>query len=147
MKFLHFGRVSIITNHWHLESHYGLGNHDDHSTCLGIHQNGIYITAERFLSLAFPAHSGPWHLVQLHNHLYTDGRTPWTSDQPVTRPLPKHRATQTQNKLIHIPNIHDNPCLEWDSNQRSKRPSERRQFMPRTVCYCDRHCRYHMPAI
>jgi hypothetical protein len=29
---------------------------------------------------------------------YTDGRTPWTSDQPVTRPLPIHRITQIQNK-------------------------------------------------
>jgi hypothetical protein len=29
---------------------------------------------------------------------YTDGRTPWTSDQPVARPLPTHRTTQTQNK-------------------------------------------------
>jgi hypothetical protein len=28
------------------------------------------------------------------------------SDQLVTRPLPKHRTTQTQNKHIHIPNIH-----------------------------------------
>jgi hypothetical protein len=26
---------------------------------------------------------------------------PWTSDQPVARPLPAHRATQTQNKRIH----------------------------------------------
>jgi hypothetical protein len=25
-------------------------------------------------------------------------RTPWTGDQPVTRPLPTHRTTQTQNK-------------------------------------------------
>jgi hypothetical protein len=29
----------------------------------------------------------------------TVGRTPWTGDQPVARPLP----TQTQNKHIHIP--------------------------------------------
>jgi hypothetical protein len=33
---------------------------------------------------------------------FIDRRTPWTSDQPVARPL--HRTTQTQNK--HIPNIH-----------------------------------------
>jgi hypothetical protein len=37
---------------------------------------------------------------------FTDGRTPWTGDQLVTMSLPKHRATQTQNKHIHIPNIH-----------------------------------------
>jgi hypothetical protein len=29
---------------------------------------------------------------------YTVGRTPWTGDEPVTRPLPTHRTAQTQNK-------------------------------------------------
>jgi hypothetical protein len=38
--------------------------------------------------------------------LYTVGRTAWTGDQLVARPLPKHRTTQTQNKHIHVPNIH-----------------------------------------
>jgi hypothetical protein len=38
--------------------------------------------------------------------IFTDGRTPRTSDQLVARPLPKHRTTLTQNKRIHIPNIH-----------------------------------------
>jgi hypothetical protein len=42
---------------------------------------------------------------------YTDGRTPWTSAQPVTRPLPTHRTTQTQNKRTHR-----YPYFEWDSN-------------------------------
>ncbi|PNF19818.1 hypothetical protein B7P43_G14295 [Cryptotermes secundus] len=42
---------------------------------------------------------------QFHDH-FTDGRTPWTGDQLVARPLPKHRTTQTQNKRIHTPNIH-----------------------------------------
>jgi hypothetical protein len=37
---------------------------------------------------------------------FTDGRTPWTGDQLVARPLPKHRTTETQNKCIHTPNIH-----------------------------------------
>jgi hypothetical protein len=37
---------------------------------------------------------------------FTDGRSPWTSDQLVARPLPKHRTTQKQNKHIHFPNIH-----------------------------------------
>jgi hypothetical protein len=37
---------------------------------------------------------------------FTGGRTAWTSDQLVARPLPKHRTTQTQNKHIHTPNIH-----------------------------------------
>jgi hypothetical protein len=30
--------------------------------------------------------------------LYTVGRTPWTGHQPVAKPLPTHRTTQTQNK-------------------------------------------------
>jgi hypothetical protein len=37
---------------------------------------------------------------------FTDGRTSWTRDQFVAGPPPKHRTTQTQNKHIHIPNIH-----------------------------------------
>jgi hypothetical protein len=43
--------------------------------------------------------------------LYTVGRTPWTGDQPVARPLPTYRTTETQNKRAH-----KHPCLEWDSN-------------------------------
>jgi hypothetical protein len=30
--------------------------------------------------------------------LYAAGRTPWTGNQSVARPLPTHRTTQTQNK-------------------------------------------------
>jgi hypothetical protein len=45
---------------------------------------------------------------------YTNGRTPWTSDRPAARPLPKHRTTQTPNERArarththtHTPNIH-----------------------------------------
>jgi hypothetical protein len=37
---------------------------------------------------------------------FTDGMTLRTSGQPVARPLSKHKTTQTQNKYIHIPNIH-----------------------------------------
>jgi hypothetical protein len=37
---------------------------------------------------------------------FTDGRTPWTGEQLVAKPLPKHRTIQTQNKHIHTPNIH-----------------------------------------
>jgi hypothetical protein len=39
----------------------------------------------------------PWSPFQFLN-LYTVGRTPWTGDQPVARPLPAHRTTQTQHK-------------------------------------------------
>jgi hypothetical protein len=47
---------------------------------------------------------------------YTVGRTLWTEDQPVARPLPTHRTTQTQNKRTQY--IHPSP--EWDSNLRSQ---------------------------
>jgi hypothetical protein len=33
-------------------------------------------------------------------------------DQPIARPLPTHRTTQTQNKRTQ----YRHPCLEWDSN-------------------------------
>jgi hypothetical protein len=33
--------------------------------------------------------------------IFTAGRTPWTGDQPVARPLPLHRAKQTQNEHTH----------------------------------------------
>jgi hypothetical protein len=49
---------------------------------------------------------GPWPLLFQFHDLFTDGRTPWTSDQLVAWPLPKHRTPQTQNKHIHTPNIH-----------------------------------------
>jgi hypothetical protein len=46
---------------------------------------------------------GPWPLLQFRTLLYTVGRTPWTSDQPVARPLPTHRTTQTQNNAHRHP--------------------------------------------
>jgi hypothetical protein len=64
---------------------------------------------------------GPWPLFSFLT-LYTAGRTPLTGDQPVARPLPTHRTTQTQNKRTQK----RHPCLEWDS-------SGRRRFMPHTA--------------
>jgi hypothetical protein len=58
--------------------------------------------------------------------LYTVGRTLWMGDQPVARPLPTHRTTQTHNKRTQ----YSHPCLGWDLNPRSQRSSERRQFIP-----------------
>jgi hypothetical protein len=42
------------------------------------------------------SHCGPWPFFSFLIH--TVGRLPWTGDQPVTRPLPTYRITQTQNK-------------------------------------------------
>jgi hypothetical protein len=49
-------------------------------------------------SVALQPFVEPWPLLQFRNLSYTDGRTPRTSDQPVARPLPTHKTTQTQNK-------------------------------------------------
>jgi hypothetical protein len=67
---------------------------------------------------------GPWPLFQFLFLFYTAGRTPWRGDQPVTRPIPTHRTTQTQNKLTC-----KHQCLKWDSNPRSQCLSGQRQFM------------------
>jgi hypothetical protein len=37
--------------------------------------------------------------------LYTVGRTPWTGDQPVAKPLHTHRTTQTQNERRQTPQV------------------------------------------
>jgi hypothetical protein len=78
------------------------------STCLKLRNAylNLLLLLVLFFSMAPPARSGPRPLIQFRNHFYTDGMTPWTSDQPVARPLPKHRTSQTQNKRIHTPNIH-----------------------------------------
>jgi hypothetical protein len=50
-----------------------------------------------FIYLWLYSPCGSWLLFQFLN-LYTVGRTPWTGDEPVARPLPTHRKTQTLNK-------------------------------------------------
>jgi hypothetical protein len=52
-------------------------------------------------------------------NFWTVGRTPWTGDQPVAGQH-KHRIN------THIKHT----CPRQDSNPRSQRPGERRQFMP-----------------
>jgi hypothetical protein len=42
--------------------------------------------------------------------LYTIGRTPWKGDKPVSRPLPTHRITQTQNERIQT----SIPCVGFE---------------------------------
>jgi hypothetical protein len=49
--------------------------------------------------------------------LYTVDRALWTGYQPVARPLPTHRTTETYL------------CLEWNSNPLSQRSRERRQHI------------------
>jgi hypothetical protein len=66
---------------------------------------------------------------------FTDGRTPWTSDQPVARPIPKHRTTQTQNKRIHTRNNHAPSGIR--TRDPSVRASEDSSCL-RPLGYCDR---------
>jgi hypothetical protein len=47
---------------------------------------------------------GPLPLLQFRNLFYTDGRTPWTSDQPLARPLPEHR--QHKHRINAHTDIH-----------------------------------------
>jgi hypothetical protein len=79
---------------------------------------------------------GPWPLFFSFTIIFTDGRTPWTSDQFVTRPLPKQRTTQTQNKHIHISNIQDLSGIR--THDPSVRASEDSSCL-RPLGYCDRH--------
>jgi hypothetical protein len=50
-----------------------------------------------YLSMSPQPFLGPWTISRFLI-FYTVSRTPWTGDQPVTRPLPTHRTIQTQNK-------------------------------------------------
>jgi hypothetical protein len=66
---------------------------------------GVPCTCRIFLQWLFQPIQGPGLLFS-SMIIFTGGRTPCTSDQPVTRPLPKHRTTQTQNKRVCTLNIH-----------------------------------------
>jgi hypothetical protein len=61
---------------------------------------------------------GPWPLLQFRNLFYTDGRTPWMSDQTVAKPLPTHR--QHRHRISAHTDIHalsgirtHDPSLSW----------------------------------
>jgi hypothetical protein len=54
----------------------------------------------------------PWPIFQLLNQ-YIVGRTPWIGDQPLTRPLPTCRTTQTRNKRTQtsMPSVGFEPTI------------------------------------
>jgi hypothetical protein len=70
-------------------------------------------------SMALQPFVGPWLLLQFRNIFYTDGRTPWTSDQPVSRPLPTHRTTHTQTSM---PWVGFEPTIPAFERAKSSRP-------------------------
>jgi hypothetical protein len=90
--------------------------------------SGLEIS-KRFPLLSFLLLLPLWSVGLISQFLdhFTDGRTPWTGDQLVARPLPIHRTTQTQENA-HTHTKH--PCSKWDSKPRSRLPSERRHYMP-----------------
>jgi hypothetical protein len=65
----------------------------------------MYVAEEWDFFNGFLAHSGSRPLIN-SVIIYSQTEGLLMSDQPVARPLPKHRTTQTQNKRIHTPNIH-----------------------------------------
>jgi hypothetical protein len=79
----------------------------------------------------------PWALASSFSFMmiFTDSKTPLTSDQLVARPLPIHRTTQTQNKHIHTPNIHALSVIR--THDPSVRASEESTCL-RPLGYCDR---------
>jgi hypothetical protein len=60
----------------------------------------FFLSLSLSLSLSLYGSTALWTLVAFSVSLiqYTVGRTSWTGDQPIARPLPTHRTTQTQNK-------------------------------------------------
>jgi hypothetical protein len=67
--------------------------------------------------------------------LYTVGRTRWTEDKPIGRPLPTHRTTQTQNKCTQS-SIHALSGIR--THDPSVRASED-SLLLRPRGHCDRH--------
>jgi hypothetical protein len=94
-------------------------------------------------SCIFNGSSSPFRTQVSYSILYsffTDGRAHWTSDQLVTRPLPKYRTTQTQNKRIHIRSIHVLSGIRiHDASVRASKDSSRLRLRG----YCDRYFRMY----
>jgi hypothetical protein len=78
-------------------------------------------------SVALYPFVGPWPLLQFRNLFYAEGRTPWTSDQPVARPLPTQDNTYTDIHALSGIRTHDP----------SVRESEDSSFL-RPLGHCDR---------
>jgi hypothetical protein len=69
--------------------------------------------------------------------LFTIGRTPWTSDQLVTGPLPIHRTVQTHTKHIYTPNVH---ALSGIRTHNYRVRESRDNLCIRPLGYRDRQC-------
>jgi hypothetical protein len=77
-------------------SGYSAGEHFFHTPTNTANPATVWCSAILSLWLYNPLHLGHFFIFLI---LYTVGRTPWTGNQPVARPLPTHRTTRTQHKL------------------------------------------------
>jgi hypothetical protein len=72
--------------------------------------DGVWLLIQLSFKIRF-LFTALWHCwalasdLQCHRY-FIEGRTIWMSDHLVSKPLPKHRTTQTQNRHIFITNIH-----------------------------------------
>jgi hypothetical protein len=64
----------------------------------------LFSPFDLYYSLSLSNFTTLWNLVDFFSFLilYIVGRTPWTKNQSVARPLPTHRTTLTQNKRTDI---------------------------------------------
>jgi hypothetical protein len=81
--------------------------------------------------MALQPFAGSWPLLQFRNLFYTDGRTPCTGDQPVARPLPTRRTTQTQNKRTQtsMPRVGFEPAIPAFERTKTVRALDRAATM------------------
>jgi hypothetical protein len=75
----------------------------------------------------FNGFSWPWPLVQFRNHF---SQTVGLLGREIS---PSQGRFLNTGQHKHRINAYLHPCLEWDSNPRSQRPSGRKQFMPYTA--------------
>jgi hypothetical protein len=101
---------------------------DLHDIQTSVYNHRKHIWYQLFFQWLLEPLQGPGLFFSSVIFFYTEDRNPWTSDKRIARLLPMHGTTQTQNESIHR-----HPYFEWDSNRRSQRPSEWRQFMPLTT--------------
>jgi hypothetical protein len=82
----------------------------------------------KVFSIGLPSHSGPSPLIQFCNHF---SQTAGLLGRVISPSQGLHLNTGQHKHRINT-YTHQTSFLKWDSNPRSQRPGERRQFMPYT---------------
>jgi hypothetical protein len=137
-KYQHFGETWYL----HLQVWKSLFYPDDKGN--RFLQNYVtYLSISIYLWLYSPY--GPWPLFQFLN-LYKVGRTPWTGDEPVARPLPTQRTTQTQKKRTQtsIPRVGFEPTIPVFGRAKTVHALDRAATVIGELCYLPTKntCRY-----